>query len=732
MSLPTSQNNLDITIKSTLDDDALIVDELTVTESLHDFFDMQIIVHSENINIDLEECLGTNMTVTFDIHSKKRYFSGIVAKFEQVHTTVLEKKKKLMAFYKIQLKPKLWLLTQSKDYRIFQNKSVQDIIKMILSENSVTDFKYSTTKGTTVKREFCVQYDESNFEFIARLCEEEGIFFYFEHSSSLHTLIFSDKDILPTKLDGKGYPYVQRSPSGMLLNHVYECISGEQITPKEYEVTDYDYLKPAVELSGQASGDRELGGKYFDYPGQFDTTDVGIKIAKAKLNALNWGKTFIQGSSTIPDLTPYKSFKLTHHPRTSLNADYTIYYVQHKISQSRLDHSTSDMGYERIYENQFKAFPAANSFSPVQKHFKKRIHSLQTAVVTGPKGEEIHTDKYGRVKVKFRWDTRGAADEKSSCWIRVAQNWAGKQWGGLVIPRIDMEVIVSFMDGDPDRPLIMGCVYNAESLPPYASDNPTCSTFKTSTSKGHDGNNELRFDDKQEKEEIYFHAQKDFNTEIENDRTEKIIGGNDSLIIEKGNKTEKLEGSGTKYETEITDGDKNLKIDKGSHKIELTNGDQTIEITKGNQKISLTNGDMTIELTKGKSQTTLMNGDMMITLTKGKMDITVQDTIKITSQKDIQFIAGGRIMMQGAQGIMMATPQMVSVQAGQNMTLNAGQNMMATAGMNIVQKGGVNVAIDAGVGLVMKGTTIATNSTGAQALTSSAVLALKGSMLKLN
>jgi type VI secretion system secreted protein VgrG len=731
MSLPTSQKNLDVTIKSTLDDDTLIVDELTVIESLHDFFDIQIIAHSENINIDLEASLGTNMTVTFDIHSKKRYFSGVVTRFEQIHTTVLEKQKKLMAFYKIQLKPRLWLLTQSKDYRIFQKKSVSEIIKEILSENSVTDFKYSTQKGTTAKREFCVQYEESNFEFIARLCEEEGIFFYFEHSANVHTLIFSDKDILATKLEGKGYPYVQRSPSGMLLNHVYECISGEQITPKEYEVTDYDYLKPAVELSGQASGETELGGKYYDYPGHFDTADTGTKIAKAKLDALNWGKKFIQGSSTVPELTTYKSFKLTNHPRTSLNADYIVYYVQHKISQARVENAIGGE-YERIYENQFKAFPASGSFSPVQKHFKKRIHSLQTAVVTGPKGEEIHTDEYGRVKVKFRWDTRGTADEKSSCWIRVAQNWAGKQWGGLVIPRIDMEVLVSFMDGDPDRPLIMGCVYNAESLPPYASDNPTRSTFKTSTSKGNAGNNELRFDDKQEKEEIYFHAQKDFNTEIENDRTEKIIAGNDSLTIEKGNRTEKLEGSGTKYETEITDGDKTLKIDKGNQKIELTNGDQTIEITKGSQKISLKNGDMTIELTKGKSETRLMNGDMTITLTKGKMDITVQDTVKITSQKDIQFIAAGKIMMQGAQGIMMSTGQNVMVQAGQNMTLNAGQNIMATAGMNIVQKGGVNVAIDAGVALAMKGTTIATTSTGAQALTSSAVLALKGSMLKLN
>lgn len=738
MSLSTSQKNLDITIKSDLGDDKLIVDELTVDETLHDFFDIKVIVHSEDIDINLESSLGKNMTITLNTHKNKRHFSGVVCRFEQIHTTVLEKQNKLIAFYQIQLRPKLWVLTHSRDYRIFQKKSVQEIIKEILSENSVTDYKYSTKKGTSKKREFCVQYDESHFEFIARLCEEEGIFFHFEHEASIHKLVFSDKDILATKIDGEDFPYAQKSPSSILLNHIYECIECEQITAKEFQTTDFDYLKPSTALSGKATGQKELGGKYFEYPGLFDNAGDGTNMAKTKLDALIWSKKFIQGSSTVSAFTPYKKFKLANHPKKTLNNEYIIYKVRHKISQNRIANQTQESGYERIYENQFWAYPSANTFSPIQKHFKKRIHSLQTATVTGPKGEEIHTDKYGRVKVKFHWDTRGKKDETSSCWIRVAQNWAGKQWGGLVIPRIDMEVIVSFIDGDPDRPLVMGCVYNGDALPPYAESNPTRSTFKTSSSKGNSGNNELRFEDQKDKEEIYIHAQKDMKSVIENNRTEEIVKGDDSLTIKKGKKTEKLEGASSKYETEIT------------------NGDRILKITKGNNTINLDSGDMKITLKNGKSETMLMNGNMKITLTNGALSIMVNGGgVSVISQQDIKFISQAKIMMQAAQGIMMNTPMNIMMQSGQNTSIQsgmntniqtgqnmntqagmnfmqqAGMNMIVNGGMNIIQKSGVNTISEAGVSMIQKATTILTNAEATQVHTAKGPIALKGAMVKL-
>ncbi|MBP9752996.1 MAG: type VI secretion system tip protein VgrG [Proteobacteria bacterium] len=737
MPIITTQENLDLKITTTLDDDALIVDEVTIEEGIHSLFEIKIIAHSENIDLDLNGTLGEVMTVSFNFHDNKRYFSGIVARFEQLHTAPAQKNTTPIAFYQIKLMPKLWLLTHTKDFRIFQNKSVQEIIKTLLNEAEITDFSYKTKKGTTAKREYCVQYNESNFEFIARLCEEEGIFFHFEHESSLHKLIFSDSTMIATKIGGKGYSYAVKSPSGILLNQIYECVLAEQITTTDLKVIDFNYLKPSVELMSESSSDN-LGGTYVDYPSLFKEANEGEPLAKSKLNALTWPSKFVKGNSTAPEFLPYKSFTLQDHPRKSLNSDYIIYKVKHKIVQARLDPATAS---ERpsIYENEFWVFPSKTPYVPVLKHEKKRIYSYQTATVTGPSGEEIYTDEYGRIKVKFHWDFRGTEDEKSSCWIRVAQNWAGSQWGGVVIPRIGMEVVVSFMDGDPDRPLVMGCVYNGEQKPPYASKDPTKSTFKTSSSKGDDGNNELRFDDKKDHEEIYIHAQKDMNIEIEDSRTEEIIEGDDSLTIKKGSKSEKLEGKETLYEVEITDGDRKLHIKKGDHIINLDKGDQKITLKKGDQELKIDSGDNKITLTKG---------DMKITLSAGDLTIDVKGDVKISSVGNMKFDSKAKISMKAVGGIEINSPAQVEVKSGMNLMLkggmnidaaagmnlmakggmnvniNGGQNIMMTSGMNLALKGGMNIAADAGVAMLLKGTLLTCMASGPAVI--------KGAVLKLN
>ncbi|CAO5674933.1 MAG: hypothetical protein HEEMFOPI_00148 [Holosporales bacterium] len=737
MAIITTQENLDLKITTTLDDDALILDEVTVEETIHALFEINIIAHSTNIDIDLNGTLGQNMTVSLNFHEGKRYFSGIVARFEQLHTSPAQNKTPQFAFYKIKLVPKIWLLTHTKDFRIFQNKSVQEIIKTILTEAEVTDYTYKTKKGTTSKREFCVQYNESNFEFIARLCEEEGIFFHFEHESSIHKLIFSDSTLVSSKIEKSPFPYVLKSSSRVLLNNVYECVLSEQITTTDLKVIDFNYLKPSVELLSESSS-QNLGGTYVDYPSLFKESSEGEPLAKSKLNALNWPSKFIKGTSTIPNLLPYKAFTLKDHPRKNLNADYIVYRVKHKIFQTRFDQATgTDL--PSTYENEFLVFPSKTPYVPVLKHEKKRIYSYQTATVTGPKGEEIYTDEYGRIKVKFHWDFRGTEDEKSSCWIRVAQNWAGSQWGGLVIPRIGMEVVVSFMDGDPDRPLVMGCVYNGEQKPPYASKDPTKSTFKTSSSKGDDGNNELRFDDKKGHEEIYIHAQKDLNLEIEHDRTEEILKGNDSLTIKKGNKTEELEGKGTCYEVNIKDGDKKLHIEKGNH---------VINLDKGDQKITLKKGDQVVELDSGDNKITLKKGDMKVTLSAGDLTIDVKGDIKVSSTGNMTFDSKGKISIKGTGGIEINSPAKVNIESGANMTLkskmdlevnaqmnltsksgmnfnlNGGMNVTVNAAMNLTLKGGTNIAANAGVAMMLKGTLINCIASGPAVV--------KGAILKLN
>lgn len=749
MDFLTSQENIDLSITSDLGDNVLIVDEVTIEESIHDLFDIRVIVHSTNINIAFADLLGTNMTLTLNTQVGKRYFSGIVARFEQLHTTVVDKLNELTAFYQIRLVPKLWLLTHTKNYFIYQNKSVQEIIKQLLNDAQITDFSYKTQKGTTEKREYCVQYGESSYEFIARLCEEEGIFFHFEHTDSVHKLIFSDGSMVATPLGGKAFPYAVRSTQTLLLNHIYECFLSEQITTTDTKVVDFNYLKPSVDLLGESSGE-SLGGLYYDYPGNFQESSDGEPAAKRLLTALAWAGKAIHGTSSIAGLLPYNSFKIENHPRASINAQYIVYRVKHKISQTRLNDAESSLNqYGRTYENQFWAFPSTVSYAPLLKHPKKRIHSLQTATVTGPSGEEIYTDEYGRIKVKFHWDVEGEENEKSSCWIRVTQSWAGSQWGAFVIPRIGMEVVVSFIDGDPDRPLVIGCVYNGESLPPYDSNDPTKSTFKTSSTKGNEGNNELRFDDKKDSEEIYIHAQKDMNIEIEDSRTEDIIAGDDTLTIKKGNKSITQEGEGTTYTTDITDGDKSLDIKKGNHSITLTKGNQEIELTKGDQSITLTDGsqsititkgDQTIELGKGDQSTTLKQGDMTITLSKGDIKISATGKIKISATSDIDFDSKGKITMKGVGGIKLETPADIKLDAKKNVEIKAAMNCMIDATTTLkleskataMIKSSASMAINCDGPLVLKGALFNMTAQGIGTIMASGPLALKGAVLKLN
>jgi len=323
---------------------------------------------------------------------------------------------------------------------------------------------------------------------------------------------------------------------------------------------------------------------------------------------------------------------MKEHPRKSLNDEYVVYRVRHKIAQTQLKNDSGEAAYDRTYENNFWAYPSKEKCKPELTQNKPRIHSLQTATVTGPEGEEIYSDKYGRVKVKFHWDSRGEEDDKSSCWIRVAQNWAGSSWGGLVLPRVGMEVVVSFMDGDPDRPLIMGCVYNGDNMPPYEATENTKSTFMTNSSKDGAGYNELCFEDKKDSEKIYMHAQKDMNVVIENERTEEIVEGDDTLTITAGSKTISLDGKGTSYLVEIKDGDKDLEIKKGNHTITLSKGDLTIDVT-------------------------------------GKIDIKATDNITIESMK--------KVMITGKTG--------VDIKSDANIT-NKAKNIESTADMEIKDK----------------------------------------------
>jgi type VI secretion system secreted protein VgrG len=362
------------------------------------------------------------------------------------------------------------------------------------------------------------------------------------------------------------------------------------------------------------------------------------------------------------------SFTLSQHPRADTNKKYIIHQVRHHIHQEEEEGERKPP-----YENEFLAFPATVPFRPPLVTEKPLIYSTQTAIVTTKSGEEIWCDEYGRIKVKFHWDQRGPKDEKSSCWIRVAQLWAGSTWGGLFTPRVGMEVVVTFLDGDPDRPLITGCVYNGDHLPPYAKTEPTKSTIKSHSTKGGGGYNEFRFEDKKGSEEIFTHAQKDQNTIVEHSRTLLIkkgddtteikagqrmvtlkgeTTGHDTLILDKGNRKVHLKGQGTTHTlaidkgdsiTQITQGNKLANLMKGNHATLLTQGNHITNLTQGNNITNIMRGNNVAQVGQGNNIISITQGNQLIQLSAGNLVIQVNGNISIS--------ASGKISMVGAAGV---------------------------------------------------------------------------------
>jgi len=408
------------------------------------------------------------------------------------------------------------------------------------------------------------------------------------------------------------------------------------------------------------------GGKVYDYPGLFTKSADGDSLATLRIQALEWNKTTFHGTSTAIELTAGYKFTVSNHALSSINTTYVAYRVEHTINQIGTGLDSDDSDAPLLYENRFVAFDSKVVFSPPIVTPKPRIYSTQTAIVTGKAGEEIWTDKYGRVTVQFHWDRLGKSDEKSSCMVRVAQTWAMSGWGSLFTPRVGQEVVVTFLDGDPDRPLITGCVYNCDHLPPYLPATPTKSTIFSNTSKGGSGSNEIRFEDLKGSEEVYIHAQKDMN---------RIVINDDTLTINEGSRTIKLSASGKATP---------------SHSLTVVKGDDTIHLQKGNLTITLDEGDESHTLTKGDLKITLSKGDETHTVT-GDVKFTVTGDITLKATGDITLDAGGK----------------VNIKSGDSMTLSGGSSLSISSTTSLDAKSGTGLTITAGTDLTLKGTAAA-------------------------
>ncbi|MFZ1987188.1 MAG: type VI secretion system tip protein TssI/VgrG [Desulfatitalea sp.] len=503
-----------------------LVVEFTVRESISTPFEIEVTLAVEE-EIKLADAVGKVALLTIESADNDRLMHGMVNRF--VQTGVNGR----FFLYQARVVPQLWLLSLARDCRIFQNKSVPDIVRQTLEDSGMTsdlfDFRL---QGSYAPREYCVQYRESDLDYISRLLEEEGIFYFFEHSKEKHLLVFGDGAVNYQPIAGEAQ-VVFNAGSAMVAEEeaVVTFQLARQIRTGKYTLRDFNFEKPSLDLTADHSDKENKRLEVYDFPGEYATTEEGRRLVQVRLQEAVLFKERAEGKSVVPRLVPGFTFTLNSHVMDSFNQEYLLTSVVHSGAQPQVLAEKASSAEGTRYENLFEAIPSAVTFRPERQTAKPVVEGVQTAIVTGPSGEEIYPDKHGRVKVQFHWDRLGKKDENSSCWIRVSQAWAGAGWGAMFIPRIGQEVIVDFIEGDPDRPIITGRVYHGSNTPPYGLPaQKTKSTIKSDSTTGGGGSNEIRFEDKKGSEEIYLHGQKDWTIAIENNKNQ-TVGNNETLSV---------------------------------------------------------------------------------------------------------------------------------------------------------------------------------------------------------
>ncbi len=645
-----NKQNRSVTVKTPLGDDQLVFQDMSGREEISRLFefDVELIRDLKLGSVNVDKVLGQNMTLTLDLpNGTVRYFNGEIVQFK--HTGLREH----FSCYRAILRPWLWYLTLNADCRIFQEKSVPDIIKVVLDKYAFADVEVCLS-GDYQTLDYSVQYRESDFNYISRLMEDEGIFYYFKHQNGKHTLIIVDSNNACQDVEGyQSIPYFPpENRESRERDHIYEWLFESQVTTGKYELNDFDFESPSADLTAKKQnpgqyphGDQEV----FDYPGNYSEVSVGTKLTDKRLEEQQLPYSLKQGQANAAGLTPGMKFTLKDFYFSEENCEHIITSVSYQI---RGDSLVSGMGgSDEIFQCSFMALDISRTYCPRRITLKPIISGSQTAIVVGKSGEEIWTDKYGRVKVQFHWDRTGEEDENSSCWVRVAHPMAGKKWGWISLPRIGQEVVVSFLEGDPDRPLITGRVYNDEQMPPYdLPASQTQSGIKTRSSKDGvaDNYNEIRFEDKKGEEELYIHAEKDCHRVVENDDTlkvgyEKKDHGDQTIDI---------------YN------DRTVTLEQGTDKLTVNNGDQLVNIEQGDASLSVAMGDHSIDVGTGKSTVTAMTS---IELIVGGNSIKI-DQSGIT-------ISGIQVSIEGEATAEMKSP-MTTVNGDGMLTLKGGVTMI--------------------------------------------------------
>ncbi|KTB70666.1 type VI secretion system Vgr family protein [Pseudomonas syringae] len=524
-------------VSSPLGPDVLLLKEMSGGDELGRLFSYDLQLTSVDGALDLNQLLGKPMSLSVQLAGgAQRYFHGIVARCSQNVT------RDQFASYQVTLRPWLWLLTRTSDCRIFQNLTIPQIIKQVFRDLGFSDFEDALSKPYR-EWEYCVQYRESSFDFVSRLMEQEGIYYFFRHEKDRHVLVLADAYGAHQPAPGyESVPYFPPDGQHRERDHINDWRLAQEVQPGSLELNDYDFQRPSASIDVRSAMPRpHTAGDYplYDYPGTYVQSQDGEHYARTRLEALQSLHERIELSGNARGLGAGHLFSLTGFGRQDQNREYLIVGARYYLAQESLESGASGGGVQ--FELGLSCIDAQQSFRPLASTQRPIVKGPQTAVVVGPTGEEIWTDQFGRVKVHFHWDRHDQSNENSSCWIRVSQAWAGKNWGSMQIPRIGQEVIVSFLEGDPDRPIITGRVYNAEQTVPYdLPANATQSGMKSRSSKGGTpaNFNEIRMEDKKGAEQLYIHAERNQDVIVEVDESHSVghdrfksIGHDETVLI---------------------------------------------------------------------------------------------------------------------------------------------------------------------------------------------------------
>ena len=631
-----------LAFQSVLGPNVLLVGALTGTEALSTPYRFTLDLLSEDAGLDLTKIVGTRARVDIELSTGGvRHVHGVVARFGQLGTGTK------FANYRAELVPWLWMLSLSTDCRIFQKQSVPDIVEQVFTDLGYSDYKFRLVQEHA-PREYCVQYRESHLDFVSRLLEEEGIFYYFEHEADKHVLVLCD-DAATVKAC-EDLPEIRAATSIQTAAHddVYTSLTIEHaVHTRGVTLSDYNYLTPSLSLEASIAA-KDGMGEVFDYPGGYENKADGEHYARLRLESVEGQKVVATGKSAAPALVSGCKVDVAGKNAGAGRGAWLVQEVRHSARQGGFQGDGD--GYKFEYENTFTLHPAGVPWRPLRRTPRPDVRGTQSALVVGKAGEEIWTDAHGRVKLHFYWDRRGKRDENSSCWVRCSSAWAGRGYGQFSVPRIGQEVLVDFVDGNPDRPVVVGRVFNPDQPPPCdpGGSRGVVSGMRSKTHKG-SGYNAMEMDDTAGKEKIAIHAQYDMITTVGHDDTQ-TVKNHRTVTISEGNLKEDVAAGTATYHVkgavdEAYDATQSTKVKSDITIVSQTGG---IAIAADAQHVYI-KGTTSIQLQVGASMIWMDAGGQIsiegvnVTI-KGSTGVTIKGGM-VHSEADSQHQTKGAIVL---------------------------------------------------------------------------------------